>query len=84
MALLQSQSSALPGLCFKGGVLTETKLDALAETSEEGSFVCGSPAEARSSSIAVDSSWGLAVWAEDIGVFVGHCSRRWGGERKEE
>jgi hypothetical protein len=73
MALLQGDGSALPGLGLEGGVLAEAKLDALAETAEEGSFVCGSPAEARRSSIAVDSGWGLTVGAEDIGVVFGHC-----------
>jgi hypothetical protein len=82
MALLQGDGGALPGLGLEGGVLAETKLDALAETAEEGGFVCGSPAEARRSSIAVDSGWGLTVGAEDIGVVFGHCFSSPGREER--
>jgi hypothetical protein len=72
VTLLQGDGGAFPGLGLEGGVLAQTELDALAEASEEGSFVCGSPAEARSSSVAVDSDWGLTVGAKNVGVVFGH------------
>jgi hypothetical protein len=75
VTLLQGDGGALPGFSFEGGVFAQTELDALAKASEESGFVCGSPAEARSSSIAVDSDWGLTVGAKDVGVVFGHVVR---------
>jgi hypothetical protein len=72
VTLLQGDGGALPGFGLEGRVLAKTKLNTLAKASEKCCFVCGSPAEARRSSIAVDTGWGLTIGAEDFGVFVGH------------
>jgi hypothetical protein len=78
VTLLQGLGSTLPSFSFEGRVLAKAQLDALAEASEEGSFVGRSPAEARSSSISVNSGRCLAVGAEhNIAVVFGHGRSDW-------